>query len=259
MKSMTIARVIENIRIADRIYRAELHAPDIVCRCQPGQFINVYFPESIRIFPRPFSIAGVINDCIVLIYKVLGPQTTLMSQWRADDTVTILGPLGNGFNYNNSDYKPILLAGGVGVAPLMFLRDRIAEKGIEPLLFLGARSKSELPVTSDEKSELIVATDDGSFGKRGFITDILFDYLRENLQASVIYVCGPDAMMKTLKNNPVTDKMSIYVSLEKTMACGLGLCQGCIVTNSSDKSRKHSSLVCKDGPVFDLKDIEFND
>jgi len=141
----------------------------------------------------------------------------------------------------------------------MFLRDRLFQNGTKPVFFLGARTKSQLPLVSDPRSELILSTDDGSIGSKGLITDRLIEYLSKNEHTVSIFGCGPDPMMKTLKSLPFPKNISVYVSLEKTMACGLGLCQGCIVKNSSDSTGKHYSLVCKDGPVFNLNDVEFDD
>ena len=259
MKCLTGGIVVDNHEIAENIYKAVVSAPDIADQCFPGQFVNIYFPDSVRIFPRPFSIAGVDNDAILFVYKVVGSQTTVMSHWKPGDNVKILGPLGNSFGYSGQINQPVLLAGGVGAAPLMFLRDRLSQDGIKPLFFLGARTKSQLPFLSDSKSELILSTDDGSIGSNGLITDELAEYLQKKDNPVSVFGCGPDLMMKTLKSMPFSKNVSVYVSLEKTMACGLGLCQGCIVKNSSDSAGKHYSLVCKDGPVFNLKDIKFDD
>ena len=259
MKYLTTGFVVENLNIACGIFKAVITVPEIAHSCSPGQFVNIYFPGSARIFPRPFSIAGVDGDQICLIYKVIGTQTMEMSHWKPDESIKILGPLGNSFPLPKSDEKVILLAGGVGAAPLMFLRDEMVKKGIKPDFLLGAQTKSELPFQSDKMSNLVIATDDGSMGIQGFVTKTLFKALAKRGEATTIYACGPDSMMKALKNKVISDKVTVYVSLEKTMACGLGLCQGCIVTNTAGKSHKPYSLVCKDGPVFNINDVGFND
>jgi len=259
MKCLTDGIVVDNREIAKNIYRAVVSATDIATQCLPGQFVNIYFSDSIKIFPRPFSIAGVYDSSILLIYKIIGSQTKVMSHWKPGDSVKILGPLGNGFSYSNQGNRPVLMAGGVGAAPLMFLRDRLYRQGIKPTFLIGARTKSQLPILTDSKSELIFATDDGSIGSNGFITDNLTEYIKNHDNPVTVFVCGPDSMMKTLKSMQFSDNVSVYVSLEKTMACGLGLCQGCIVKNSSANSQKRYSLVCKDGPVFNLNDVEFDD
>jgi len=259
MKCLAKDTVVENREIAENIYKAAISVPEIAKQCSPGQFVNVYFPDSVRIFPRPFSIAGVEKDNILLVYKVVGAQTNLMRRWKPDERVKILGPLGNCFDYNEQKGEPILLGGGVGAAPLMFLRDRLFQEGIRSKFFLGAQTKSQLPFITDVKSELIIATDDGSIGSKGFITDRLIEYIRELKKPATLFVCGPEPMMKTLKAASIPENVSVFVSLEKTMACGLGLCQGCIVKSVSGSTHKHYSLVCKDGPVFNLNDIEFDD
>lgn len=259
MKCLSSGIVVDNREIAESICKAVISVPSIANQCLPGQFVNIYFQDSIRIFPRPFSIAGVDNDSIHLVYKIIGPQTKVMSHWNTGDSIKILGPLGNGFNYTANKSKMILLAGGVGAAPLMFLRDRLFQDGIKPVFFLGARTKSQLPFLSDPRSRLMLSTDDGSIGSKGLITDRLIEYLSKINDPATVFVCGPDPMIKTMKLISFTENISVYVSLEKTMACGLGLCQGCIVKNSSDNTGKHYSLVCKDGPVFNLNDVEFDE
>jgi len=260
MKCVTIGTVQSNQKVADQMFLATIEVPEIARQCLPGQFVNIYFPDSVKLFPRPFSIAGVSGKSILILYKVIGSQTTLMSRWQIGHQVKLLGPLGNSFSISEEkSIKYVLLAGGVGAAPLMFFRDELVKKNIKPYFFIGAKTKSELPIIKDGKSDLILTTDDGSKGLKGTVIEHFEDFLK-NIRLSVsLNVCGPDPMMSTLKNISFPDNVTINVSLEKTMACGLGLCQGCVVKTTSGKNNGHYALVCKDGPVFNLNDVEFDE
>ncbi|HDP68702.1 MAG TPA: dihydroorotate dehydrogenase electron transfer subunit [Candidatus Marinimicrobia bacterium] len=258
MRSLINGSVLDNRQIAEDIYRATIVTPDIAGAALPGQFINVYFPDSVKIFPRPFSIAGAEGSNIQLFYKVIGSQTELMSQWKPGDPVKILGPLGNSFEIPAPGTEIVLLAGGVGAAPLLFFRDRLYESGVKPKFFLGARTQNQLLLRADTKSELTIATDDGSCGSRGLVTAVFYEFLTGIDSPLTVCACGPDPMLKALKPMLENSNLAVYVSLEKTMACGLGLCQGCIVKNAGHNSSGDYSLVCRDGPVFNLRDIDFN-
>ncbi|HCK99606.1 MAG TPA: dihydroorotate dehydrogenase electron transfer subunit [Candidatus Marinimicrobia bacterium] len=260
MKCVATAIIRSNQKVADGIFLASLEAPEIAGQCLPGQFINIYFPETTKIFPRPFSIAGASDSRIKLLYKVIGSQTTLMSGWSAGQKIKILGPLGNIFDIQEQHYRDfILLGGGVGAAPLMFLRDELVKKGIKPYFFIGAKTKAELPVVEDSASHLILTTDDGSVGLKGNVVEHFLRMAENYKTPTQVSVCGPDMMMKVLKDISLPQNMDVFVSLEKTMACGLGLCQGCVVETTSGKYNGHYALVCKDGPVFNIKDVKFND
>jgi len=260
MKHYTTGVVQSNQQVAKEIFLAKIHTPIIARNCSPAQFVNFYFPDSMKLFPRPFSIAGKEGENILLLYKIVGSQTALMSQWSKGIELKLLGPLGNTFNITKWQYTNyILLAGGVGAAPLLFLRDELSAEGIKPYFFIGAKTNSELPLNQDEKSRLLLSTDDGSAGFQGTVTEHFIHLLNQFSAASVVYACGPEAMLKALKQYNLPEYIDIFVSLEKVMACGLGLCQGCVVRMNSPNGEKCYSLVCKDGPVFNLKDVQLDD
>jgi dihydroorotate dehydrogenase electron transfer subunit len=259
MKHYTSGVVQSNQQIASDIFLAEIHTPKIARDCAPAQFVNIYFPDSVKLFPRPFSIAGKKEENILLLYKIVGHQTVLMNRWSNGTEVKLLGPLGNSFDISQRQYTNyILLAGGVGAAPLLFLRDELKAKGISPYFFIGARTNSELPLSQDENSHLFISTDDGSVGFQGTVTEHFIHLLNQFSAPSIVYGCGPEAMLKALKQHNFPDYIDIFVSLEKVMACGLGLCQGCAVRMSKPDGETSYSLVCKDGPVFNLKDVQFD-
>lgn len=259
MKQYTTGIVQSNQQLAKDIFLAKIHVPRIAQNCSPAQFVNIYFPDSVKLFPRPFSIAGKDQENILLLYKSVGSQTDLMSRWLNGTEIKLLGPLGNTFNVSQRRYTNyILLAGGVGAAPLLFLRDELKAKGTKPYFFMGARTNSELPLHQDEKSHLLLSTDDGTEGFRGTVTEHFIALLNQFTAPSIVYACGPDAMLKALKQYNYPEWIDIFVSLEKIMACGLGLCQGCVVKMSSFDKERCYSLVCKDGPVFNLKDVQLD-
>lgn len=259
MRRFKETEVLENVKIAKDIYRLKLNIPDIVDSAEPGQFLNIYFQDSSNIFPRPFSIAGIDGDNILILYKVVGKQTEKMSSWQKGYETKVLGPLGNSFDLSSdSDISHVLIAGGVGVAPLMFVRDRLFLMGITSHFFIGLKNKSELPIIEKTKSKLYISTDDGSVGFAGNVVDHFKSMLNSIKKPVSVYACGPDEMNKALVNMEVEPGMKVQVSLERVMACGLGICQGCAIKTRDVSGNNHYSLVCKDGPVFKGEEIIFN-
>ncbi|MBL7136887.1 MAG: dihydroorotate dehydrogenase electron transfer subunit [Candidatus Marinimicrobia bacterium] len=256
MRKFRETGVVENVKIARDIYRLKLKIPDIVNSVEPGQFLNVYFQDSPKIFPRPFSIAGVDDNNILIIYKVVGSQTEKMSYWQKGFKIKVLAPLGNSFELDSeNDVSYVLVAGGVGVAPLMFLRDSLFLMGITPHFFIGAKNINELPIAEDTKSKLYLSTDNGSLGFAGNVVKHFKSMLGSIPKPVSIYACGPNQMNKAMAKLGIEQGMKLQVSLERVMACGLGICQGCAMNIMSTTSDSHYSLVCKDGPVFKGEEI----
>jgi len=236
----------------------QLKAPEIARSSNPGQFINIYFQNSAKIFPRPFSISQIEEDIIYIRYKVIGSQTSKMSEWKKNDKVRILGPLGNKFNINSEIRSHILVGGGIGSAPLFYLRDALLEKDLDVQFFIGAANRDEHYVLEDKSCILKLATDDGSIGWHGTVTELLQEEWPKIEQPAVIYSCGPEPMLEALKKFAQKNNTEVQVSMEKIMACGNGLCQGCAV-RTEDHIEQDYVLVCKDGPIFKAKDIIIDD
>lgn len=211
---------------------------------QPGQFVNLYFDDPRHIFPRPFSIAGFNDEHLLLLYKKVGTMSAQLSSLRPGETLKIIGPLGNSFSLDEN--FPVLLAGGIGLAPLLFLSQKLKESNRPYRLVIGSRTNVELPFFAQISSADYV-TDDGSYGKAGNVITCFQELYPELLQPLTVYACGPEAMLKALRQLSWDLQFKLQVSIERVMACGLGLCQGCAV-RTKDGSYK---LVCKDGPVFD--------
>ena len=242
--------------IASNIFQLSFLSPSISHSALPGQFVNVKAEESaVPLLRRPFSIFSVEGETVSILFNVVGLGTRLLSQKKAGETLDVLGPLGNGvFPYSDEKYETALLvAGGLGVAAFPFLNSRLrASKKV--VSFLGAKTSSW--VVRKGLDNIHVATDDGSEGFHGTVVDLLKKFMDENsVPHPRIYSCGPMPMMRALAKYSREKDIPCYAALEREMACGIGLCQGCPVETAGD-GRKYK-LVCKDGPVFEVQDILF--
>ncbi len=250
------ARIAAVKEIASNIFQLSFLSSSISRSALPGQFVNVKAEETaVPLLRRPFSIFSVEGETVSIIFNVVGIGTKLLSQKRAGETLDVLGPLGKGvFPFNDEKFDTALLvAGGLGVAAFPFLNSRLhASKKV--ISFLGARTSSF--VVRKGLENIHVATDDGSEGFHGTVVDMLKNFMNENTVLHPrIFSCGPMPMMRTLAKYSREKNMPCYAALECEMACGIGLCQGCPVEAAGD-GRKYK-LVCKDGPVFDVRDILF--
>jgi dihydroorotate dehydrogenase electron transfer subunit len=200
-----------------------------------------------NLLPRPFSIHQISNDGIALFYAVLvgGKGTSWLSQRHKGAKVKLFGPLGNGFSITPNSNNLLLVAGGNGIAPLYFLAQKALKDEYSVTLLYGTADNKRRSIPPHTK--LISATEDGSVGHRGMITDLLPEYID---WADQVFACGPLQMYKTMAQMPEVRNRPVQVSLEVRMGCGLGVCYGCTI-----KTRNGLKQVCKDGPVFKLNDI----
>jgi dihydroorotate dehydrogenase electron transfer subunit len=186
-----------------------------------------------------------------MLFAVVGRGTQWLSQRQKDETLDLLGPLGNGFSIEPVSKKLLLIAGGIGVAPLVFLAQKSISEGRSVKLLLGARTKDGLYPQKHlpDGVETIITTEDGSYGERGKVTDILSRYVD---WADQIYACGPIAMYKAIadQRQQWRNKKPVQVSLEVRMGCGIGACFSCSI-----KTKNGMKQVCRDGPVFNLDEI----
>ena len=233
-----------------------LRCPEIAREAKPGQFVMVHCGEDC-VLPRPFSIHQVNNESIALFFAVWedGKGTKWLSRRYTDDTVELFGPLGNGFSINPASRNLLLVAGGIGVAPLGFLTREAVKQGYSVKLLMGAAAASQLYPRHflPPELELVAATEDGTSGEKGMITDILPDFID---WADQIFACGPMPMYRNMADNHhrlLKDK-PVQISLEMRMGCGLGVCYSCTV-----KTKTGLKQVCKDGPVFGLGDIVWDE
>ncbi|HPC36060.1 MAG TPA: dihydroorotate dehydrogenase electron transfer subunit [Candidatus Marinimicrobia bacterium] len=253
MRVFKVTKVLSNRMVATDTYLMEFAFPEISRSAQPGQFVNFYFSGRPQLFPRPFSIAGVNGENLSILYKKVGCLTEIMTQWQPGQKVRVLGPLGNTFNINHKNH--VLIAGGVGLAPLLFLNQKLAGSNYKIWNFVGVRSKDQLPTLSLLSGKNYIATEDGSAEFCGTIVDCFRNNLGAIPRPFSVYACGPEKMLSALWQLSRENHFDLQLSLEKIMACGLGICQGCAIPYSHPSERP-LRLVCQDGPVFNANELD---
>lgn len=244
--------VVETKQVHENIFIQKLHSPEIARLIKPGQFLNIRVSENtFPLLRRPFSICDVDGDNIYLMFNILGEGTRILSHKQPSDLIDILGPLGKGFNLDGNYETAIIVAGGLGAAPFPYLtRELKGKKNI--LSFVGGRTKQD--VIKFGLENLNLSSDDGSIGYKGNVVQSLENNLDKiDVGSSKIFACGPNAMLRVLKDFCLKNELDCEVSTECAMACGFGICQGCPIESTSN-SEKYL-LVCKDGPVFNVKDV----
>ncbi|MBN1827991.1 MAG: dihydroorotate dehydrogenase electron transfer subunit [Deltaproteobacteria bacterium] len=248
-----------------------LRAPLSYGSACPGQFIMLILPgRSVPFLPRPFCIYGLAEEpeCVRLeiLYRVTGEGTDSLSRLHEGDKIGLLGPLGRGFDIDPAAQRVVLVAGGMGIAPLMRLaqayRFLLRDKEFPIICYLGAAAESHL-IGRDRmealRADLRLSTDDGSTGHRGFITELFAQDLPSYRDSNtMIYACGPLPMLKTLAHCMIGSGLSCQVSLEERMACGVGACLGCVVALSGEAPGIRYGRVCTEGPVFSLSEIDWS-
>jgi dihydroorotate dehydrogenase electron transfer subunit len=235
-----------------RIFLLQVEAVDIAVIARPGQFVMIALDCGCsRLLRRPISINRVEGSRIDFLYAVVGEGTKWLSQRKSGDKIDILGPMGNGFTIDTTSQNILLVAGGMGIAPLCFLAEQAVKLGMTTKLLEGAKNASLLLPDSylPKGIERIITTEDGSSGTRGMVTNLLAE---EAKLAGQIFCCGPLPMYLSVYNNHLNylRGKSVQVSLEVRMGCGLGFCYACTI-----KTQKGLKQVCKDGPVFNLEDV----
>lgn len=240
------------IALDNNIFLLKVYCPEIASTIQPGQFLNVKVSETI--FPllrRPFSVCDVEGESIFLMFNILGEGTKLLARKHVGDKLDILGPLGHGFNLNGNYETAVIVAGGLGAAPFPYLIRKIGESK-KVKCFVGGRASHD--VIQYGMKNIFVSTDDGSLGFKGNVIELLQNSLNSSEYSKVkIFSCGPNIMLRALKDFAVKNNIDCEASTECAMACGFGICMGCPI-ESVNNSEKYL-LVCKDGPVFNVRDI----
>jgi len=243
------AVVIENRAVAPDIFLMSLASKTIAFTAQPGQFLMILCGAD-ALLRRPLGIHQFDEKTgeFSLLYSRVGKGTHWLSQREKGDVINTLGPLGNGFTIFPDTKNILLIAGGMGIAPLFFLSNEAYQKGYQVTLLIGVKNSRQLPEhTLKLPVNYITATEDGSSGRQGMITEYVSEYIDS---AGQVFACGPLQMYRTLSNMPILDNKPVQISLEARMGCGFSVCYGCTV-----RTVKGLKQVCKDGPVFDLKDI----
>ncbi|NIA09020.1 MAG: dihydroorotate dehydrogenase electron transfer subunit [Nitrospiraceae bacterium] len=255
-----LAEITGQVQISPDIFLLTVDVSKIAEAASPGQFCMVEVKSSHSMDPllrRPLSIHRIINRKeIVFLYRVVGQGTCLLSQHCPGDRLHILGPLGHGFRITPG-HPAILIGGGLGAAPLLFLAEELPKDPAVSVI-LGARTEKELLAVNQFirlGHRVLLATEDGSVGRHGLITDVLSEVLsHEPHSKACIFTCGPWSMMKAVYKMTHEIGLSCQVSLEARMACGIGLCLGCAVPRRDGQGYLH---VCTEGPVFDADKISW--
>ena len=259
MEKMT-GKVLSQKELCPGIFDLRLYAPAIAEAASAGQFVNVFCREASRLLPRPLSLcrAEAAAGEIRLVYRAGGDGTREFSALSEGDALELLGPLGNGFPLEMAAGKRVLLiGGGIGIPPMLqtavSLSDRVENRRpSEMTAVLGYRDQTFL---SDEFGQIVktyLATEDGSAGTKGTVLDAIRE---NNLDADLIFACGPKMMLRALKVYASERGIPCQVSLEERMACGIGACLACVCETAevNGHTHVHNARVCKDGPVFDAE------
>jgi len=264
--------ILSNQEISPGYYRMRILAPDIGGLAKPGQFVMFRVQSSLTpLLRRPFGIfrTGFMPaDCnglppkeyLEILYKVVGHGTGIMSELHAGDRVEILAPLGRGFDLGDPAEEKILVGGGIGLVPLFMLAGELVKTSSVRLLMGGRTRDDILAVTEFERLgvETYVSTDDGSLGEEGLVTRVLLRKLDKYPNASV-YACGPMPMLEAVQQICAARRVSLQVSLEALMACGVGACLGCVVKGAGHSDQNPRYLCsCKEGPVFRAEQLDWS-
>jgi len=249
------APVVSNSEVMPGMHLMWVAAQELATLCRPGQFLMVRANTGLDpLLRRPLSVHRIAKEYptyLALLFSKVGRGTELLAHLRPGESLDILGPLGQGFEVHSGSKNLLLIGGGMGVAALVALADEAIEEGKSVTLLLGARNAALLypHALLPPEVELVAATDDGSAGHHGPITDLVLRYLD---WADQVFACGPDAMYHKLAEEVrrARSQKEVQVLLETSMACGFGVCYGCAV-----ETRQGMKLVCKDGPRFELRDV----
>lgn len=251
--------VIRNDRLGADGFWMEIEAPDIAATALPGQFVMVHCSDGIDpLTARPFSVADAVGDRIALAYIVVGKGTALMAEWTPGHRVPLLGPLGKPFAYEAQAKARVMIAGGIGMAPFPFLARALRETdpGAGRVVLFGGRSRNHLygiDLFRDELDTAVeAATDDGSAGHHGFVTELLEAYLGE--PETHLFACGPTPMFQTIAKILQGHDNPCEISVEPIMACGFGACYGCVVPVRDGDDYIYVKS-CEKGPTFEIRDL----
>lgn len=235
----------ENIEISSGIFKLTVKGK---FQAKAGQFYMLKAWEDGLILPRPISVHDVREDGITFLYASVGKGTRIISNLQVGEAIELLGPLGNGFDLESIKGKIAIVAGGIGIAPITYLVKQVKDCNID--LYAGFRDEDYgIEEISEALNSLEIATESGSKGYKGYVTDLL-----KPEKYDVVICCGPEVMMEKVVKMCNDKGVLVYASMENRMACGIGACLVCTC-----KTKEGNKRTCKDGPVFNGKDLVFND
>ncbi len=260
-----IAKVVNQKELSPGIFDLTLKTEQIAAHAVAGQFVSVYCNDKTKLLPRPISLCGIDreNGMLHLVYRVTGEGTGTeeFSRLAKGDTVKLLGPLGNGFTVSGK--KALLVGGGIGVPPMLQLAKEIKSgtaRGLSDIpdfsIVMGYRDAGTFLLDEfKEVAKTYVATENGSVGTCGNVLDAI---KANNLDAEVIYACGPTPMLRALAAYADEKKIDCYISMEERMACGIGACLACVCKSkeTDEHTNVNNKRICKEGPVFRAGEVE---
>ncbi|MCD6451699.1 MAG: dihydroorotate dehydrogenase electron transfer subunit [Acidobacteria bacterium] len=259
------AKVIENLPLSPGYHRLAFYAPEIAEVSSPGQFLLIRGWSGYDPFlPRPMSINELHYEKgkpsgVRILFRVVGRGTKLFSLLSPGDEVSLRGPLGNGFPLLGEG-KAMLVAGGIGVSPLLFLANKLKGAGVDAELLIGGKGREDLLLLSSFENlgvKVEITTEDGTQGRKGVVTELLEERLSQG-ERGTIYACGPEGMLKEVARLSLRYGCEAYLSLERRMACGIGACLGCAIPIKREGKRE-MVRVCKEGPVFPAGEVIFDE
>lgn len=256
--------------VTSNIYLMGLKAPEIAQNTLPGQFIHIKCSkDNYPLLRRPLSVHRIEKEKgeIFILFQAAGEGTKLLAQRTVGDDLDIIGPIGNGFNIYPESKRIMIVGGGMGVAPLLVLCEESIRQGKEVRVLIGALKK-ELVIREENfkilGAKVDVATDDGSYKHEGLVIDLLERSIEEGWLADQIFACGPKPMLRKINEIALKVNIDCQVSLEERMACGIGVCLGCVCKiktkdKKEDTVRYEYKRVCVDGPVFGGSEVVWDD
>ena len=257
--------IVENNEISTGYFRLVIHSPELAENTKPGQFIMVKVGDNYDpLLRRPMGIYKISNKdnnpCVELLYQVVGKGTAIMQKMKKGEQLDILGPFGNCFSIPQNIKIAVFVAGGIGIAPLVLLAEKMVKEvtDLKTYLFIGGKSKNDVLCINDfEKlnTEISITTENGSLGNQGLVTNSLRKFIdqKANGQTS-LFACGPYQMLKAVSELTAKKNIRCQVSLDRRMACGFGACLGCVIKVTQGNKGSYKN-VCTDGPVFDANEI----
>lgn len=252
------AKVLTHERLGPDYRLLVLECAEIADKARPGQFVHLRIPPlDSFVLRRPFSIFNVEQRNLSILYKLVGKGTRAMVSILPGVHVNIIGPLGNGFPMDHAETYPVLVAGGYGIAALYILAKELPEAGT---VFIGGGTATQI-LCAEEFSTLSwdvrIATEDGSQGERGMVTDVLDRWLRNEKPAKSLefYAGGPDGMLQAVGQRAAAKGMKAWLSLDRHMGCGIGACLACVQRVRTDNGNVRWARVCRDGPVFEYGEM----
>lgn len=257
-------RIVSNEGIKGPYRRIVFYAPEIAKQAKAGQFVHIRItPMRDKILRRPFSICDTDAEkgLLTLVYKTVGAGTEVLASMRDGETCDILGPLGNGYSIPDGTKTPILIVGGYGSAATFLLAKNAPRKGI---IIIGARTASDILLADEYRAcgfDVRIATNDGSLGTKGLVTDLLADAVSDagGKDNVIVSACGPTPMLIALGKLANSDSIPCELSLDEHMCCGVGACFACVVkvVDSATSEGWRYSRSCKEGPVYNATEVYY--